>query len=1557
MRREIKGVDALANAFPPQWLLYVSLNCFPRGQDPMEIDVMVVMDDRVLILEIKDWNGNLTHSNDRWYIGNQCRGRSPVIQSNEKAKKLKTVLKSEFGSVGKNLWVDSRVVLTGSATKHNLHSSETPYVWTLSEACSIPDPQKRKALLNSVKLGLLKLHNFESDFERVVGNTKIFQPLDADWAGYQVVEPDVFVHPRGVWSDHRAERRGESRLKAMVRTWSFDKLPVGLNSSERRQLVALRETKAFAYLQENDSELIKRNRILREIAAPSEEIVTHHFEVREIVQGWNTLDRYLERARDDLSLDDRLVIVSGVLNLVSQLHRCSVSHRDLGPRCVWIGSPSDIALTGFMSCQLPDQESVLDWLTALRGYAPDLPEDRTPTVPSTGRLRDVYMCAYLVALVLSGRRPDKGVDAAASDLPAELSHLADWLKKGLAPDPALRFVDVVVMAEEFASLVEPKQTIAVDQSMLDRFQTTLIPYQRWIIKAPLPSKPSCTVYVAEDEHGASLTVKVWNGLIRGMSASVDLSLLKLLNSAALLKRSPIKGLPKFIDVGLSPLGPYLVYEHSDGVLLNQLQTLTEVDALRVCLDILTAVDALHDLGCDHGDISGSNVIFDNASSSVLLLDPFDISPIGTGGVCTPALYPPNWERLSQQALDRYAALKLAAELLSKHSSDAAIQVSKLFANELGRPIIESLEPATNSLRKALQQVAAPPTARIALTTPTPLQGFEGGRGFFVKRQPIEGGLERFTLTNLNGQLQVEGNGHHVTSHRPYATRFTTLAHESIFGEHVDIEISLESGNDRGFDELYQYLRKVAGEIPPEVGIQVSSTDGCVFDVERHWRRLMALEEEGRVEIEIAHVLASREGVTICRYENLGKEFDFDPEDTIEVLSSLNKRVGEVDHTLSDFPGTIAIRGDSRRLAVGERLRLADRREQASIDRRTKAIDRILDRRSAIPDLVDYFYPNADIEPTNYAVEIPDDELNAYCLNTGQKEAFRNLLRSGPVGLLQGPPGTGKTRFIASFVHWLLTKGGSERILIASQSHEAVNNAIDSLLLLYKRLGGKPNLLRIGSKGITERIKPYHSAELRERYRVRFEAAAKFRYSQLTSAKGISRAFISDLFDLDQKLGTLSRRCLALQSLTALDSESLSVDRERSQAQLARVESAFQAAGKQLLGRDIDPKRPADELERAIRDLASNHSDVSPADVTAAERILVLTRDWLSSLASPQRNFEEFLAKTRSVVTATCVGVGQTRIRIDSQIFDWVIVDEAARCTPGELAVPIQMARRILLVGDHLQLMPMLSRELVDQLEEEAPTSGRGQLEISDFERAFISPYGNRIGVRFTEQYRMDPVICKMVSKCFYEPKSVTLRTSADRYPTLMPSPSSARWLSKPLVWIDTSSQSNEGEVRPLGSTTRYNDTEVEAVILLLETIASDTDLVNQLANGDDETPIGVICMYSGQKKRIELACARHAWDPRFRRLVRIDTVDSYQGKENAIVILSLVCSNLNRDVGHVGSPNRCNVAVSRAKDRLAIVGSTRMWKSVPTTYPMAAVLSYMETDSAGSLILDMGELR
>jgi superfamily I DNA and/or RNA helicase len=144
---------------------------------------------------------------------------------------------------------------------------------------------------------------------------------------------------------------------------------------------------------------------------------------------------------------------------------------------------------------------------------------------------------------------------------------------------------------------------------------------------------------------------------------------------------------------------------------------------------------------------------------------------------------------------------------------------------------------------------------------------------------------------------------------------------------------------------------------------------------------------------------------------------------------------------------------------------------------------------------------------------------------------------------------------------------------------------------------------------------------------------------------------------------------------------------------------------------------------------------------------------------------------------------------------------------------------------------------------------------------------------------------------------------------------------------------------------------VSAVLRILDIIAAQEELVEQLLGGDDETPIGVVCMYSGQKRKVEFGCAGHVWPPRFRNLIRVDTVDAYQGKENAIVLLSLVRSNPERVPGHVRSDNRCNVAISRAKERLIIVGAVTMWKSVVVGSPMRRVLEHIGTHPADAQVI------
>lgn len=1163
------------------------------------------------------------------------------------------------------------------------------------------------------------------------------------------------------------------------------------------------------------------------------------------------------------------------------------------------------------------------------------------------------MLAHLIAIIITGERPSGDIEAFLDKIPDGSRNLVSWFRKGLSVDPLSRFSDAIAMREAFSTLIEPAKPAGFDQALLDRFETTDNPYIAWRVHQVLPSKPDCTVFQSTTASGDAVIVKVWNGLRRSMSVATDMALHRLLDSVARLTTTPIIGLPRYVQGALSPVGPYIVYEHCVGKSLSEIESFSEEEGMEIAHALITTVTHLHGLECEHGDISPANVVFDRDLGTLRLLDAFDVTAVGLGSMRTPALCPENWETWTQQALDRYACLKTVGHVLQRSAGECVNELSQLLAKELCRPNLESLDPIAHAITKQVAQKNKS-SSRINISTPVNTYGFEGGDGFFLQSQITGEGQERIILTNSGGQLVIEGD--HTTVKRHYFQQpvFQTLAHQSRTGRPIDISVAVTPGQEKGLDELYRLLKA-------PLTIQSSNAplgqESNHIDVEYLWRRLVELEENARTEIEITEAIGSRDGVSVFRYQNLGDDFDFDADATVEVYNSANKRVGEVDRSLSDFPSAIAIRAE-RRISVKERVRLVDRREQTSIDRRRRAIMRVLEGRSSISNLIEYFRTDCKLEPSKYTLSIPDEDLARYALNYGQETAFRNLLEHGPVGLLQGPPGTGKTRFIASFVHWLLTKGGAQRILIASQSHEAVNNAIESLLNLYKKQGGRPNLLRIGSKGITSRIKPYHSAELRERYRVKFEAAAKFRYGQLASAKGISKKFASDLFDLEGELGVLARRCLALKRATDLNERVTAEERARRETQVRRANTALSKAARAVFGEEVQVADPESILEQAISTLVDKHPDVSPSDVAAARSLLGLTRDWISALASPQRNFEEFLAKTRNVVAATCVGVGQTHIRIDSQVFDWVIVDEAARCTPGELAVPIQMARRVLMVGDHFQLRPMVNSEILDILHDESTADEpRGELEASDFERAFSSQYGLATGCRFTEQYRMHPAICELVSKCFYEPHLVTLQTSPDRLGGLAVDPSAARWLSSPMVWIDTSRHAKARESRLVRSTTRFNDAEVETIIHLLEDIASERGLVEHLSKGDDETPIGVICMYAGQKDRLEDAWSNHPWDVKFRRLVRIDTVDAYQGKENEIVIVSLVCNNSYGDIGHVRSPNRCNVAVSRARERLVIVGASEMFENMPSHNPMTTVLSQMKRDKENAQILSWSDLR
>ncbi|MFC5371011.1 nuclease-related domain-containing protein [Brevundimonas faecalis] len=310
----------MADAFPSTWLMYASLTCYPPRQHSFELDVVVVTHDRVLILELKELSGSIQSSGDMWQLGKKRRFRSPVAVTAEKARKVKGLLLQQIRPLA-GVSVDHRIVLVGPADFTALPDDQKDYCWTLAQACSIAQRFNYNQLLPAARLLHVKPCMLELDFDRVLGDPKLFSVREQTWDGYATDEENTFVHPRGVWTEHRAQRQRDGRLKALLRLWNFSKLPAGLNVPDARRSVADREAQVIAHLQDADSWLVQRGAVLNPIASHQDEVLTQHFELFSLDTHTTSLRRFLERHHEALSPEQRLDLATALIVAVAELHR------------------------------------------------------------------------------------------------------------------------------------------------------------------------------------------------------------------------------------------------------------------------------------------------------------------------------------------------------------------------------------------------------------------------------------------------------------------------------------------------------------------------------------------------------------------------------------------------------------------------------------------------------------------------------------------------------------------------------------------------------------------------------------------------------------------------------------------------------------------------------------------------------------------------------------------------------------------------------------------------------------------------------------------------------------------------------------------------------------------------------------------------------------------------------------------------------------------------------------------------------------------------------------
>jgi KaiC/GvpD/RAD55 family RecA-like ATPase len=546
-------------------------------------------------------------------------------------------------------------------------------------------------------------------------------------------------------------------------------------------------------------------------------------------------------------------------------------------------------------------------------------------------------------------------------------------------------------------------------------------------------------------------------------------------------------------------------------------------------------------------------------------------------------------------------------------------------------------------------------------------------------------------------------------------------------------------------------------------------------------------------------------------------------------------------------------------------------------------------------------------------------------------------------MLQGPPGTGKTEFIAAFVHFLIEKDVAKQILLVSQSHEAVNTAAERIRKHCSRLETHLEVVRFSNRegAVSVGLKDVYSNSIISEKRELFKAEFKYRIEMLSDALGLQAEYLSRLVSAELKIFNQIDKYVSLfNTLGTKDVDDH--DKKEIKKLIAEMDSRL----RESLKVDYDLELSAgDDLRKSRELLVSKLDDdfnIRPDESRHAQALAKITREMLNVLETDRVNYDEFLARSRQLVTGTCVGIGQPHIGIQNNQYDWVIIDEAARSIASELAIAMQSGKRILLVGDHQQLPPLYSKPHKQALARKLgiPVKGEELDELlqSDFARAFESSYGHQTGVQLLTQYRMAPEIGNLVSHTFYDEK---LKNGDRIIPDIYVS--ELRVLKKTVTWIDTSLMKERAYHRDDRGSSIYNRHEADVIIKILKSFSKNDNFISELSKiaKKDEPAIGVICMYSEQKKLIRQKFNEVSWDDGFKELIKIDTVDSYQGKENRIIILSITAYDKEQAPRFLRSPNRINVALSRAMDRLIIVGAADMWRTKNRNLPLGRVVSYM----------------
>lgn len=630
--------------------------------------------------------------------------------------------------------------------------------------------------------------------------------------------------------------------------------------------------------------------------------------------------------------------------------------------------------------------------------------------------------------------------------------------------------------------------------------------------------------------------------------------------------------------------------------------------------------------------------------------------------------------------------------------------------------------------------------------------------------------------------------------------------------------------------------------------------------------------------------------------------------------------------------TLFLRREGRNLPTRGQLVPYLAATKVALMRQQEAIEKIKNETATRPDLRSLL-----LDPAKCTLpeRMPIEAWQRDDLDQSKRAAVSYALGTKDFLLIQGPPGTGKTSVITEIVAQLVKQNPEVRVLIVSQTHVAVDNALQRL-----DAANIPGLVRLGrpeDPRVASDVQHLLLDKAMERWAREIQKRAEGYLSDESKRLGIDQGHLRASLNLQQLANVMTEVEAMQRKVDSLASSAPSSDLATGLGLTEDVEATRDVLERLLKRKEELLKASRIELAGAltIRDAitpeeARDAVDLLLGDTTSARRllrVLKLQADWMLRLTSDRELANVFL-KTANVVAGTCIGfLGHPAIRdLD---FDLCILDEASKATATEALVPLARARRWILVGDTRQLPPMDEELLRSKTKLEEYGLDPEFVATTVFDK-LINETAFPVQQELIEQYRMIRPIGDLVSTCFYDEKLKSpIINGIKGYDVL--------WGT--VSWVDTGS---------LGPNRFQQDGPGGGIANRAEASL----VVDRVKSIDTAIDRGAIKPSVGRRLRVLIiAPYRLQIDEVQRKLagvsllhidVEVQSVDAVQGKESDLAIFSVTRSNAQGKFGFLGDKywRRINVALSRARYGLTIVGDADFCRSSPGA--LRDVVNYME---------------